>query len=288
MSFGIRSSRLVSSPRPPQHQNQYFENSSNFFLSEVLCRTLSAGAPRLPYRRRKEERKSVVFWSHRKSLLAAVEFLTAFGFAGARVVYVGAAPGAEMGVLSDLFPSISFVLYDTADFAVKPSERIEIRHEAFTDETARLWASESKHALFISDASNANWMEQTNEEVEATVKRDMAAQQQWHRIMCPLRSLLRFRLPWTKGTTEYLDGTVFLPVWGPQTTTETYLVPNEPPRDKLWDNGEYEEQMFRFNTVTRVQVSSHPARAVLISSHLISSHLIVLLPFVFLSSLLEK
>ena len=42
--------------------------------------------------------------------------------------------------------------------------------------------------------------------------------------------MLKFRLPYTPplGSTEYLDGDFYLPVWGGRTTTETRLIVTDP------------------------------------------------------------
>lgn len=65
-------------------------------------------------------------------------------------------------------------------------------------------------------------------EVETVIARDMDAQQRWLHILRPLGSLLKFRLPWADGVTEYLAGAVALPVWGPPTTTESRLIVPSP------------------------------------------------------------
>jgi hypothetical protein len=62
------------------------------------------------------------------------------------------------------------------------------------------------------------------------------------------------------GQTEYLDGLVYLPVWGPQTTTETRLVPFGHAR-KIYDHTGYEEQLFNFNTRTRMETHAHGVEA---------------------------
>ena len=70
----------------------------------------------------------------------------------------------------------------------------------------------------------------------------------WHDILKPHRSMLKFRLSWQPGMTEYLDGffclcfsiydicvsiisiilmelgNLHLPIWGPVTTTESRLI----------------------------------------------------------------
>jgi hypothetical protein len=58
-----------------------------------------------------------------------------------------------------------------------------------------------------------------------------------------------------KGFTEYLAGDVYLPVWGPITTTETRLVPSE--GFHVYDNTKHEENMFYFNTTARVALYPH-------------------------------
>lgn len=50
------------------------------------------------------------------------------------MVYAGAAPGTHTNYLADLFPTISFLLVDPSDFYAKPTDRIQIRQEFFTDE----------------------------------------------------------------------------------------------------------------------------------------------------------
>ena len=48
--------------------------------------------------------------------------------------------------------------------------------------------------------------------VERRVAQDMVDQMRWHRQLGPAKSMLKFRLPYQPGTTEYLDGELFLPV----------------------------------------------------------------------------
>ena len=98
--------------------------------------------------------------------------------------------------------------------------------------------------------------------MEASVSEDMANQRRWYTIMQPLAAMLKFRLPWSKGKTEYLDGEVFLPIWGPQTTTEARLIcgTTRGCGVKLWDNTMHCDQMFYFNSVTRLMAYDHDVR----------------------------
>jgi hypothetical protein len=71
--------------------------------------------------------------------------------------------------------------------------------------------------------------------------------------------MLKFRLPWNAGSTEYLAGEIYLPVWGPITTTEARLIVRGH-ETRMYDNRKYEEQLFFFNTTTRVALYEHSVR----------------------------
>jgi len=75
--------------------------------------------------------------------------------------------------------------------------------------------------------------------------------------------MLKFRLPWDAGASEYLDGDVYLPVWGPQSTTECRLVTrrDDPGATRVYDHEKHERQMFFFNVVTRSSLYTHGVRA---------------------------
>ncbi len=112
--------------------------------------------------------------------------------------------------------------------------------------------------LFISDIRSADYERDSERVIEEKVQRDMSMQKEWHIRMRPVRSMLKFRLPWAAGMTSYLDGDVYLPVWGPITTTETRLITKENTVTEInYDNKKYEEQLFYFNTVTRPALYKH-------------------------------
>jgi cap2 methyltransferase len=74
--------------------------------------------------------------------------------------------------------------------------------------------------------------------------------------MQPKAGMYKFRLPWAAGSSRYLAGDVFLPIWGPQTTTETRLVV-QGSEIIDWDHKSYEERMFYFNSVNRCFLYMH-------------------------------
>ena len=224
-------------------------------LSTPLCRILGPDAPSKPYQRRQGLKKTVLHWGQRKLLFSEIEFLTLYGqAAGCTVLYAGAAPGTHVDYLCELFPTFHFILVDPEDFTVRAGKQVTIRQECFTLDMAQEY-SDIPDLLFISDIRTADPARMTPEEVEVHVAKDNQRQMEWHLALNPVRSMLKFRLNYSNfgmGETRYLDGDVYLPIWGPQTTTETRLVPFGK-EIKDWDNKLYEEQMFYFNTQTRVQ-----------------------------------
>lgn len=100
------------------------------------------------------------------------------------------------------------------------------------------------------------------DEVEARVIDDNNSQRRWIEVMKPRKSMLKFRCSYRPGKTEYFDGDIQLPVWGPVTTTETRLIPfDNYTAIKTYDHTTYEEQMFYFNTKTRMTWYPHNIKA---------------------------
>jgi len=233
--------------------NSGYESRTDIEFNRLLVQD----APKQEYRRRKGEVKTVIHWGQRKLLLSEIEFLTKYGMSGATVVYAGAAPGTHTRYLIELFPELKFVLVDPAPFSSKLTEgpRCILRQELFTDDLAQQYAGCDK-VLFMCDIRSCDESLMSNQEVQHKVMEDMQTQQRWHDIIQPIKSMLKFRLPWTPGCTEYLTGDVYLQAFGPITTTETRLVPYGHDR-VMWNNKKYEEQLFYFNTVTRVARYAH-------------------------------
>ena len=174
--------------------------------SQVFTRQLLHTSPELPYHRRRNESKTVIHWGQRKLLLSEMEFLNMYGHLSNLVVYAGAAPGTHMNYLVDAFPTHRFVCVDPARFSIRPNARVELRNELFTDEMAREF--ERSRCLFICDIRSADSNSDNADEVEEHVEEDMMAQQQWHKLMRPVKSLLKFRLPWNPGATSCVLTTI--------------------------------------------------------------------------------
>ncbi len=260
----------------------YFSLVSDLTLRAIdtLPRTISADSPRMEYSERPVGERSTLHWGQRK--LAIMEY----GFLGdvltgaeekALVVYAGAAPGRHIPDLASHFPGVPFHLFDPAAFdplvldpqlqadaGIEPLPRLEV-HQCFFDES---WAAAFRKAvddgavktlIFICDIRTADPLEQTKADVQVDVQKDMERQQAWCLQMRPFASLLKFRLPWAEGATEYLRGEVRIQPWAPTTSTETRLVVRHGDLDLRteYDNRAYEEALAFHNTVGRVRLYDH-------------------------------
>ncbi|GAB5365893.1 hypothetical protein AAMO2058_001097400 [Amorphochlora amoebiformis] len=141
------------------------------------------------------------------------------------VVYAGGAPGTHIQYLSDMFDDLKY----------------------------------NPPVLFISDIRSTDWEIETDVTVENRCSTDMMKQMRWHEIMKPDCSMLKFRLPWGPGKTEYLDGDIYIQAWGPITTTETRLWTKKGGNmdKRVYDNERYERECFHHNTVSRVARYPH-------------------------------
>lgn len=216
------------------------------------------------YQSTKEKVRTRIHWGQRKLLMSEIEFLCIIGrenLENALIVYAGAAPGTHIPYLCDLFPEARFILVDPAPFKAQETDRVHIIQDIFTDELASNIAlhNKKKSIYFISDIRTADPDDDDEQEVERKVQSDQDSQMRWHKLIEARRSMLKFRLPWYVESTEYLDGLIYLPVWGPQTTTECRLITYEhaPLKMKVYENKKYESQMMFFNNVTRHSLFQH-------------------------------
>lgn len=234
-----------------------------------LERVLTEEAPGADYFRIPHNRRSVLHWGQRKLMLSEIEFLTKFYPKSEEdrrrvVVYAGAAPGTHIPYLAELFPRLCFHLIDPAPFHenVRTSTNSKIKYENafFLDETAPKLQAEYPNSdfLFISDIRTGDPKVAEAEEVEQAVVEDMKLQARCAEKLEAMASMHKFRLPWGDGISNYPRGDIYLPVWGPETTTESRLIVEGKPVLAEYDNRRYEKQMFFFNTTTRVQYYQNP------------------------------
>lgn len=231
------------------------ECGNEIINAKTFCRTLKDDFPQKKYQRRQGCLKTIMHWGQRKLFICELEFLTKYyerfqEIGGKDVLYIGAASGIHIPYLVKLFPNLHWILYDPSPFdknLYKYSE-VEIHNDFFTENDISLY--KTKKTLLISDIRDPELSKMEEEEEQNTaIMDDMTLQRKIYEEVKPFRALLKFRLSWTPGITNYLDGQLFIQPWAGNHSTETRLVPNGKYKD--YDNTKYEEQMYYHNTVTR-------------------------------------
>ena len=216
-------------------------------------------SPTMPYKRRRGEAKTVEHWGQRKLLLSDIEFLTEYGEPGCTVVYAGVGANAHTDILaSNFFPEYKWVLIDSCKFNHKYTANVTVRKERFCDDIAKEFADTEK-VLFIGDPHSASDPDLGVEVRHDMLLKDLQCLKAWILAMGPKAALIKFRLPYQRGSTEFLDGTMYLPVFGAPTSSETRLAIPNPSIDRVrvYDHSWYEDVMFYHNTVRRTTYFHH-------------------------------
>jgi len=206
--------------------------------------------------------KTTRHFGQRKLFMSEIEFLTLHARPNDTVVYAGAAPGTHLRLLREMFAGLElrFVLVDPAftraDVDTRSSEGCHIIRDLFEVEGADPNCAASYYrrddVLFISDI-RSNSSTEGRPPSQRDVERDMDLQRRCVDAMRPRAGMLKFRLPWRRVLVPYTRGDLHLPVWGGQRTTECRLVFTQGGVEETrYDAGEYENEMYHFNTVTRV------------------------------------
>jgi len=214
--------------------------------------------PEFKYRPLPDLKRTVLHWGQKKLFISELDFLTDYSDDGDTVVYVGAAPGTHLIYLSDLFPTLKFILYDGRDFdpGLYSHPQFELRQMFFTDsECMRFFDLNKSNVLLISDIRTGNMETETEDDIELIVANNMKEQEQWYRLCQPKKALFKFRLPYyfsnnpvlkdDKMTFPYLDGIVRIQAFPRKGSAEGRLIPNG--KMTNWNIKEIEDRFMTHN-----------------------------------------
>jgi hypothetical protein len=209
--------------RQNPHIQQVFANGREFVKHDRFSRKNRVAnrdlTPRLPYRRRQGEVKTCDMLMQRGTLLSIIEFMNEFGDKASKVVYTGVPVAADQAdFLSFLFPDHEWVFVGLQQArSGKDVENVEVLQVSFTPELAETYQGEA--TLLIANPDNSPTID---------FSREMSRQFQWVQCMRPRAYSCRFSLPYPPPdrSSEFLDGEIFLPIWGPATGTEYGALPS--------------------------------------------------------------
>lgn len=208
---------------------------------------------RVPYRRKILEVRPQIHIGQLKLFLCELWFLNNYQHLCNTVVYVGTGKGKHIGFLAKLFPHLTFHLYDPREFHLSLYERPNIvlytkENGYFTQEIANQWIN--KPILFISDIRTGDPLDAACD-FNKCVNRDMKDQMSWVITVKPLKSMLKFRLPYSPGKTHYFDGLLKFGIFATKSSTEFRLIVDQHYTFKDYDHQTIEEQCYHFNNHIR-------------------------------------
>jgi len=194
-----------------------------------------------------------------KLLLSEIEFLTPYKYKSITLIYAGAAPGIHISCLVRMFPLVHFVLIDPnkSMMSAMKIDNVTVLECEMTESLAgELKGKYGTNIVFVSDVRVGPTSERELDiDQQRRIHRDMLSQMQWFFILDPLAGIFKFRLPWDmEPSTEYLDGLIYLPVFGRFLTHESRLVVQRGAQMKTYNNARYEGQMAFFNQKLRTAI----------------------------------
>jgi hypothetical protein len=210
------------------------------------------------------------YWGQRKLLMTELFLLLNYTNYD-HLVYAGAAPGNHIPYLANIFPEITFHLFDPKDMSIPPWPNTIFYKELFTDEWAYRFRTVSDQCIFVSDIRNTKYnREEDVETMNNIVIEDMELQRKWVEIIRPRVFMLKFRLPfpaeilsegtskkYQERTVQYLDGKILKqPYIGPA-SSETRLIGTEI-KYRDYSIVKYQDQMFYHNKNIRLGHFSNP------------------------------
>ena len=238
-------------------------------LPRVYSDTVTHDAPMLPYRPLselpsdlKDDRAKVLHVGQRKLLMCELDFLSDYAVGKeVVVVYAGAAPGTHVTVLLDLFPNVTFHMYDTKPFSSslysrtthKPRDNVLLFEKYITVDIAATY--KGKDVLYMSDIRS----DAADDSVAGDNTLNMAVVQ----AMDPVAAMLKFRLPYSKGCTTLPQGELRHQCWGGPVSTEVRLVCTRPYTPVEYDHETHEQRMCHHNIIRPYALEDTP-----VSKHL--------------------
>jgi hypothetical protein len=219
-----------------------------------------------------------------KLLLAEIEFLTRVHMQSRHTkpmrmlcVYAGACPCYHLARLTQMFSNVFFLLVDPRFTSMHEnwnSKRVAVCPHVFDNHTVDAinewrdaysdthWVQKKLNSLgihrhevcdetllFVSDIRADGFDEDS-------IQHEMISQAEWFRNLDASAGLLKFRLPFCSklpntACVSYLDGVLYMPIWGAPSTTECRLYVVKGAGLKMYNISQHERLMAGFESTER-------------------------------------
>lgn len=214
---------------------------------------------------RKQKPTTTTHWGQMKLFLVTLYFLNNYVPKNKKtnILYAGSAPGHSIPLLVDMFPNTYWYLVDPAprepfDKRLYKLDRVvQIKKEFMTDKLAKEMKNElnKNYFLFISDirTEDTKTKRPSNKEIIYNNEQQM----NWHKILKPKYSYLKYKLPYYGKNYKYFDGKIILQPFAPNTSTETRMIIKNNSKIINYNIQEYEGKLSLFNYTYRASYYKH-------------------------------
>lgn len=177
------------------------------------------------------------------------------------VLYIGSAAGTHINLISQMYPELTFHLYDEVAFdaGLRDKKNVVIYQEYFYKEQAERY--DDKNVVFISDIRGLDIGQfkqsgiDNEKKCDEVVMRDNAVQVSvYQSLKNPIAGLFKFRLPYHEEKVKFFRGDIRLQCWNSMASTETRLIVIGKGKLTDYDCKEYEAKMHFFNIKKRFMV----------------------------------
>jgi len=202
--------------------------------------------------------KTIVHWGQLKMLLVTILFLIKVVDPNEKevhIIYAGSAKGDNILLLCEMFPNTRWYLIDPRDHNKKLYKKLEnkdqileITKDYFSDNIAKKYYEKFKNRthklLFLSDIREGT--------EDNKVLKDQDWNANWHKIIQPDFSYLKFRVAYDKDEIyKYYKGEIYLQIYAPSSSTETRILFKKDLEECEYNTYEYQGKMLYFNRVIR-------------------------------------
>lgn len=180
------------------------------------------------------------------------------------VLYIGAAIGTHIILLSEMYPKFTFHLYDKTPFDPElfKCKNVVIFQEYFYEANAKNY--DDKNVLFISDIRNIAVASHSSRTLEDEITQDNIVDEDndlqasvYRLLKNPVAGTLKFRLPYHNPTKLFLQGDIRIQIWCGHFSTENRLIMIGKPTMVTYDCKKYESRCYYNNVVNRFKYYFH-------------------------------
>ena len=237
--------------------DKYKGKKEDFKKLNIIDNVYNINNPNVNFELTLPKPTSVIYWGQLKLFLETLFFLTKTinSNENIHIIYAGSAPGYSINKLTTMFSNTKWYLIDPREQAKElyTNKNVTIMNQFFTNETAEYFYNllpRNEKILFMSDIRLGT--------SDQNIVEDNKMQAEWHKIIKPDWSYLKFRFPYNmEKKMEYFEGNYYFQAYAPISSTETRVLVERDAKYTMYDTDEYQSRCFYHNRILRPSYYEH-------------------------------